>query len=95
MRQPKPWFRTSKNAWFVELGGKQVRLAKGRDSEKQAFEAFYRLMSARPENLLQNIRVLGGVLVGPRQILRRRIVRLNPGLLGIDAVLLEGVYQSA
>lgn len=51
MRQPKPWYRTSKNAWFVELGGKQVRLAKGKDSEKEAYEAFYRLMAARPENL--------------------------------------------
>jgi integrase len=51
MRQPKPWYRTSKDAWFVELGGKQIRLAKGRDAEKEAFEAFYRLMSARPENL--------------------------------------------
>ena len=51
MRQPKPWYRTSKNAWFVELGGKQVRLAKGQDSEKEAYEAFYRLMSARPEHL--------------------------------------------
>ncbi|MFO0849976.1 MAG: site-specific integrase [Gemmataceae bacterium] len=51
MRQPKPWYRASKDAWFVELGGKQIRLAKGRDSEKQALEAFYRLMSARPENL--------------------------------------------
>jgi integrase len=51
MRQPTPWYRTSKNAWFVELGGKQIRLAKGKDSEKLAFEAFYRLMAVRPENL--------------------------------------------
>ncbi len=51
MRQHKPWYRKSKNAWFVELGGKQVRLAKGKDSERAAFEAFYRLMATRPENL--------------------------------------------
>lgn len=51
MRQPKPWFRASKNAWFVELGGKQIRLAKGRESEREAYDAFYRLMSARPEHL--------------------------------------------
>lgn len=51
MRQPKPWFRTSKNAWFVELGGKQFRLAVGRNAEKEAYEAFYRLMATRPENL--------------------------------------------
>ena len=51
MRQPTPWYRTFKNAWFVELGGKQVRLTKGKDSEKEAFEVFYRLMAVRPENL--------------------------------------------
>lgn len=26
MRQPKPWYRVSKNAWFVEHQGKQIRL---------------------------------------------------------------------
>jgi hypothetical protein len=26
MRQSKPWFRTSKNAWYVQLGDQQTRL---------------------------------------------------------------------
>jgi len=26
MRQPKPWFRTSKNAWYVEHRFRKVRL---------------------------------------------------------------------
>src|SRR5437868_6363630 len=51
MRQPKPWFRASKNAWFVELGGKQIRLAKGREAEKEAYQAFYRLMALKPEDV--------------------------------------------
>src|SRR5262245_13988334 len=51
MRQPKPWFRTSKNAWYVEIDGRQVRLAKGAANEPAAYEAFYRLMAGKPENL--------------------------------------------
>jgi hypothetical protein len=26
MRQPKPWFRTSKNAWYIQYGGRKFRL---------------------------------------------------------------------
>ena len=46
MRTPtKPWYRASKDAWYVEFNGKQFRLAKGRDNEKEAREAFYKLMA--------------------------------------------------
>lgn len=31
MRQPTPWFRAAKNAWFVELGGRQRRLGRHPD----------------------------------------------------------------
>jgi hypothetical protein len=41
----KPWYRASKDAWYVEFNGRQVRLAKGRDNEKAAREAFYKLMA--------------------------------------------------
>ena len=45
MRTPKPWYRAPKNAWYVEIGGRQVRLAKGKDNEKAARDAFYKLMA--------------------------------------------------
>ena len=46
MRTPtKPWYRASKDAWYVEFNGRQVRLAKGRDNEKAARDAFYKLMA--------------------------------------------------
>ncbi len=46
MRTPtKPWYRASKDAWYVEFNGKQVRLAKGQDNEKAARDAFYKLMA--------------------------------------------------
>ncbi len=53
MRPPEPWYRTSKGAWYVQIGHKQHRLAKGpkEATQKAAFDAFYKLMATRPENL--------------------------------------------
>jgi site-specific recombinase XerD len=53
MRRPEPWYRTSKGAWFVQFADKQIRLAKGPkdETEKAAFDAYYKLMAHRPENL--------------------------------------------
>lgn len=46
MRAPaKPWYRASKDAWYVEFNGEQVRLAKGQDNYKAALDAFYKLMA--------------------------------------------------
>lgn len=46
MRHPEPWYRESKDAWFITLGGRQKRLAKGKDNKQAAYEAFYALMAA-------------------------------------------------
>lgn len=46
MRPHKPWYRASKDAWYVEVNGRQFRLAKGEANEKAAWEAFYRLMAS-------------------------------------------------
>lgn len=64
MKQPKPWFRASKSAWFVEIRDKQVRLgshpdgappprkaASGWNPPPPILDAFYRLMAADPANL--------------------------------------------
>ncbi len=53
MRQPEPWYRTSKGAWYVQVAGTKHRLAKGPKDEtrKVAFDAFYKLMASRPENV--------------------------------------------
>jgi integrase len=45
MRTPRPWFRQSENAWYVQLGKSQKLLAKGRENEEEAYRAFYRLMA--------------------------------------------------
>src|SRR4051812_4246651 len=53
MRPPEPWYRTSKGAWYVQVGRKQHRLVKGDEdaTRKAAYEAFYKLMASRPETL--------------------------------------------
>src|SRR5262249_52771371 len=41
-RIPRPWYRKSKDAWFVCIDGKQVNLGKDKD---EAFRKFHRLMA--------------------------------------------------
>jgi integrase len=49
MRQPKPYFKKSHNAWYANIGpGKRpVRLAKGRENEAIAWEEYHKLMAGR------------------------------------------------
>jgi integrase len=42
-RQPKPWFWQARNAWYVQVGGKQVKL---HEEKKEADREFYRIMAA-------------------------------------------------
>src|SRR4051794_27362829 len=53
MRQPEPWYRTSKAAWYVQVANKKIHLAKGPKDEtrKAAFDAFYKLVAAQPGNV--------------------------------------------
>src|SRR5581483_8171229 len=64
MRQPKPWFRTSKQAWYVEQRCKKVRLGahpegapppkktkSGWNAPPEIMDAFYKLMATDPANL--------------------------------------------
>src|SRR5262249_13757457 len=46
-RTPKPWYRRGRDAWFVTLDGRQIRLAEGKDGKKAAAEEFHRLMADR------------------------------------------------
>jgi len=46
-RHPKPWYRRSADAWYVQVGGKQRLLAKGKDSQALAWAAFHRLQAGQ------------------------------------------------
>jgi integrase/recombinase XerC len=43
---PKPFFRPSRNLWYVQLDGKQIKLAADKDA---AFTEYHRLMQHRAE----------------------------------------------
>ncbi|QEL17661.1 tyrosine-type recombinase/integrase [Limnoglobus roseus] len=64
MRQPKPWYRASKSAWYVELHAKKIRLgshpdgapppkktAAGWNPPSPILDAFYKLMATDPAGL--------------------------------------------
>lgn len=64
MKQPKPWFRASKSAWYVEHRSKQIRLGEhpdgapppkktksGWNAPQAILDAFYKLMATDPANL--------------------------------------------
>jgi hypothetical protein len=44
-RVPEPWYRASRDAWYVELNGRQHRLAKGKNAKGAATRAFARLLA--------------------------------------------------
>jgi len=44
-RQNKPWFRKQTAWWMVEIGGSQVKLAKGRENREAAQTKFHELMA--------------------------------------------------
>jgi integrase len=43
---PKPFFRTARNAWFVQVGSRQIKLGPDKD---EAFRRYHELMSAPQE----------------------------------------------
>jgi integrase len=49
-RQSKPWFRTSKKAWYATLNGRKVSLRVfGREKKAEALTAWHRLMADGPK----------------------------------------------
>jgi integrase len=55
VREAKPWFRKFDSWWYVEVAGKQIKLAKGKDNRTEAVKQFHLLMSgtrpAAPKSL--------------------------------------------
>lgn len=43
---PKPFFRSSRDAWFVQIGSRQIRLGADQD---EAFRRYHELMTVSPE----------------------------------------------
>jgi hypothetical protein len=42
----QPWFRNSKNAWYIKVAGRRISLSVvGRENESDAIHAWHRLMA--------------------------------------------------
>jgi integrase len=62
MKISQPWFRASRDQWFVQLDRKQIPLAKGRENEAAAWTEFHRLMHERGRILANPSTLLFGDL---------------------------------
>lgn len=47
MRPARPWYRSDRDSWYVQHGGKQVLLARGKANKAEATVAFHKLMAGR------------------------------------------------
>ena len=45
-RNPKPWYRADRDAWFATVAGKRHRLADGKSAKKEADRQLHRLLGA-------------------------------------------------
>jgi integrase len=45
MKYPKPFYRSGRDAWVVQVGGRQLTLAKGRANEAAAWERYHAIMA--------------------------------------------------
>jgi hypothetical protein len=46
-RPPKPWYWKLRDAWYVTVDGRRVRLAAGKAAKKEAVDVFHELMAFR------------------------------------------------
>ena len=54
MRTPKPFYRRFNDTWYVQLGKRQVPLAKGEKNEKEAYRRYYEVMAEEPTGRMPN-----------------------------------------
>ncbi len=69
MRQPKPYFRAQKQAWYVQIDGRQFSL--GRD-EQAAWNRYHELMAGRVDLSSKNSTVRTSISVTFRSVERKQ-----------------------
>ena len=79
-RQPKPWLRAERKAWFARIGGKQVRLCSEEEGHAEAVKRFHRLMAERASGSTE--RPKASVAVLTEQFLRAIAEQLKPSTVG-------------
>ena len=53
----KPWYRKSRDAWYVQINGKQIRLAQGKGNRAAAKRAWLALMNGEPTEIVTGYRL--------------------------------------
>jgi integrase len=48
MRTPKPFYRRFNDSWYVQVGPKQIRLARGKGNEAEAYRRYFEVMAGQP-----------------------------------------------
>jgi integrase len=48
MRTPKPFYRAFNDCWYVQVGKRQVRLARGKANQVEAYKRYHQVMAAEP-----------------------------------------------
>jgi site-specific recombinase XerD len=56
-REPKPWYRSRDDAWYVQVNKKQVFLAHGKVNKQSALDAYYELMAKEGRTPPKDMRV--------------------------------------
>jgi integrase/recombinase XerC len=97
-----PWYRAGKNAWYATVDGKSISLGvKGKRSQKQAQDAWHRLMAnptPKPKPELLTVRQLADAFLADAQarlkaptmrLYRLHLATLCKSLGGVEAVALK------
>jgi integrase len=74
-RPSKPWYCPAKSGWFIEPGGKRIRLTTGpkKETRKEAFQKFHEYMSRPPEEREPEV-VHAPVESGPQSLTVARLI---------------------
>ena len=67
---PKPFYRKSRETWYVEIDGRQISLGKDRDA---AFQQYHAIMAAPPE-VRQNHSMGVGEGLKLTELFRRKVL---------------------
>jgi hypothetical protein len=52
MRVPKPFYRCFNDTWYLQIGKRQIPLARGEANEKAAYARYYEVMAEEPTGKL-------------------------------------------
>jgi integrase len=90
MKKAHPWFRSSKNTWYVWLNGRQTSLGvKGAENEQAAYKEWHRLMAEGTKSEPQSVESIRTVRDVIKAFLADSTERVKPKTLEVYRWFLE------